>query len=220
MFKGAIFDMDGVLVDNIKVHMEAFTEYARRHGVEADTSIVMSMSGRSNAEIFEKLFPREVVERVGTKRLGDEKEEIYREIYAPALAPARGLVDFLTEIKGHGVRLAVGTSAPRANLDFVLDGLGLRSDFDVVVDADMVTRCKPDPEIYLRAMHGLGLRAEECLVFEDAIAGIEAAHAAGIRVVALSTSIAAERLEQTQGVILAVPDFRNIGFEQLNDLLK
>jgi len=220
MFKGAIFDMDGVLVDNIPVHMKAFGEYARRRGVAVDTSIVMSMSGRSNAEIFDALFPREVVESVGTKRLGDEKEAIYREIYAPALAPARGLVDFLNGLKECGVKLAVGTSAPRANLDFVLDGLDLRTRFDTLVDLDMVTRAKPDPEIYLTAVERLGLRAEECIVFEDAIAGIEAARAAGIKVVALSTSIAAERLLQTPGVVLAVPDFAELSFTQLNDLLK
>lgn len=220
MFKGAIFDMDGVLVDSIKVHMEAFAEYARRRGVTVDTSIVMAMSGYGNDEIFEALFPREIVESVGAKRLGDEKEAIYREIYAPTLAPMRGLVDFLDALMRHGVKLAVGTSAPKANLDFVLDGLGLRPYFDALVYSDMVTRSKPDPEIYLRATHDLGLAAEECLVFEDAIAGVEAARAAGVKVVALSTSIAAERLLQTPGVVLAVPDFAGLSFTQLNDLLK
>lgn len=219
MFKGAIFDMDGVLVDNMKVHMEAFAELARRHGAAIDIAHVLSLAGKGNAELFEETFPREVLESVGIDALGREKEAIYRELYAPRLAPTGGLMAFLDELRARGVRLAVGTSAPKANLDFVFDGLGLRSRFDAVIDAEMVTRCKPDPEIYLRAVAELGLTAAECLVFEDAVAGIESARAAGVEVVALSTSIPAERLEGMPGVALVIPDFTGVNFARLNDLL-
>jgi HAD superfamily hydrolase (TIGR01509 family) len=220
MFKGAIFDMDGVLVDNMMVHMEAFAELARRHGVGVDIAHVLSLAGKGNAELFHEVFPAELLERVGIERLGDEKEAIYRELYAPRLAPTRGLLPFLDDLGTHGVRLAVGTSAPTPNLDFVFDGLGLRPRFDAVINADMVTRCKPDPEIYLRGLEELGLAASECLVFEDAIAGIESAAAAGIRVVALSTSIPAERLERTPGVTMVVPDFTAVDFAKLDELFR
>ena len=219
MLKGAIFDMDGVLVDNMMVHVEAFASLARRYGVEVDLDTVLGMGGRGASELFETLFPREVVERVGVETLSREKEALYREMYAPRLTPARGLVAFLEGLKSHGVRLAVGTSAPTANLYFTLDGLGIRHLFDALVDVDMVTRAKPDPEIYLRALSELGLPAGECLVFEDAIAGIQAARAAEIKVVALSTSVPAPTLERTPGVALTVGDFTGIDFAALNAFL-
>ncbi len=219
MFKGAIFDMDGVLVDNMKIHMEAFAEIARRYGVPVDTYEVLGMAGKGNDEIFRVIFPADVVERFGTKSLGDEKEALYREIYAPLLTPTTGLIAFLDELKSHGVKIAVGTSACHENMDFVFDGLGIRRYFDAIVNIDMVTRAKPDPEIYLLALHELGLTGGECIVFEDAIAGIRAATAAGIKTVALSTSIPAETLRNTPGVSLVVPDFTGLNFSALSTLL-
>jgi beta-phosphoglucomutase len=102
---------------------------------------------------------------------------------------------------------------------FVFDGLGIRRRCAARVNVDMVTRATPDPERYLRALEGLGLAADECLVFEDAMAGIEAARAAGIRVVALSTSIPASTLAATPGVVLATPDFTRLDFATLSALL-
>ncbi len=220
MLKGVIFDMDGVLVDNMGIHMEAFAEIARRYGAATDTYTVLGMAGRGNDEIFRTIFPREIIERVGTDALGREKEALYREMYAPRLAAADGLVRLLDELKSRSVKIAVGSSAPTANLDFVFDGLDIRKYFDAVVNADMVTRCKPDPEIYLRALQELGLPADECLVFEDAIAGIEAAHAAGMKVVALSTSIPASTLDGTTGVALTIGDFTEVNYARLDALLR
>lgn len=211
--------MDGVLVDNMKIHIEAFAEIARRYGVPVDAYSVLGMAGKSNDEIFRMIFPPDVVARTGTARLGDEKEAIYREMYAPMLAPAGGLIELFDDLRAHGVKIAVGTSAPKVNMDFVFDGLGIRDRFDVIVNVDMVTRAKPDPEIYLRALAGLGLRGGECLVFEDALAGIQAALAAGIKVVALSTSIPVSTLDATPGVALTVADFTALDFAKLSSLL-
>ncbi len=212
--------MDGVLVDNMPIHFKAFTELARRHGVTGvNYDSVMALNGRGSGEFFNALLPSELVERIGVTDLNIEKEAIYREMYAPLLAPAPGLIAFLNGLRSHGVRLAVGTSAIVANLDFVLDGLGIRHYFDVLVTCDMVTRTKPDPEIYLRALEGLGLPANECLVFEDAVAGIQAARAAGIRSIALSTTEDSATLEATPGVALTVPDFTSLNFAMLDALL-
>ncbi len=207
MLKGVIFDMDGVLVDNMTVHMDAFTEIARRYGVDLDIEATLGMAGKGNDEIFEALFPAEIVKKVGPQTLGVEKEAIYREIYAPKLAPVPGLIEFLAALKSAGIKIAVGTSAPQANMDFVFDGLGIRQYFDVIVNADMVTRCKPDPEIYQVAVAKLGLQPDECLVFEDAPAGIQAARAAGIKVVTLTTTLSKSILEQTHGVAMIISDF-------------
>ena len=210
--------MDGVLVDNIPVHLRAFAESARRHGVTIDLTRVLAMSGMGNNELFEATFPREVVERTGLKALADEKEQIYREMFAPQLTPAGGLVRFLEQLKAAGVKIAVGTSGTTANLDFVLDGLAIRPYFDALVDGDMVTHTKPDPEIYLTAAARLGLEPSECVVFEDALAGIEAAHAAGIRVVALSTSVDKATLAARPGVMTVIKDFTEINPDRIKNL--
>lgn len=219
MLKGVIFDMDGVLVDNIKVHMRVFAEFARRHGVEFNEEEVLSMSGWSNEQLFRRTFPAAMAEGKGWKALGDEKEALYREMYAPDMKPAKGLREFLASLKAAGIRAAVGTSAIRANLDFILDGLDLRQYFDTTVNADMVTRCKPDPEIYLTGLRLLDIEPWECLVFEDAVAGIDAAHAAGIGVVALSTTIPGDELALISGVVDVIADFTEIDVPKARSLV-
>ncbi len=213
--------MDGVLVDNMKIHRKAMEEIARHWGVGIDIDKMMSMNGMGNAEFIEALFPPEIIEKAGGfDALARDKEALYRRIYAPTITPACGLVALLDDFSTHGVRMAVGTSAITANLDFVLDRLGIRRYFDVLVTADMVTRTKPDPEIYLRALAGLGLQGGDCLVFEDAVAGIQAARAAGIRSVALATSLDKTTLEHTPGVVLAISDFTETNFAALQALLQ
>ena len=211
--------MDGVLVDNMTVHLEAFAGITRRYGVCYDAEATLGMAGKGNDEIFEALFPAAIVENVGPRALGEEKEALYRELYAPKLVPIPGLIEFLGELKAAGIRIAVGTSAPTANLDFVFDGLGIRRYFDVIVNADMVTRCKPDPEIYQVAVAKLGLLPGECLVFEDAAAGIQAARAAGVKVVALSTTLNKPVLEKIPGIALIISDFTEINIDRSKALV-
>lgn len=220
MLKGVIFDMDGVLVDNLPVHTAAFTEIARRYGVDFQPNGVMRMSGMGNREIFRELFPTELVERVGWESLAREKEGLYREIFAATLIPMPGLVELLGELKTNGIRIAVGTSAPTANMDFVFDGLGIRHFFDAIANGDMVTNAKPDPEIYQLAVSKLGLAPQECIVFEDAPMGIEAARVAGVKCVALATSAPRSALEKTPGVVRIIDDFRGTTVDSLRDLLR
>jgi beta-phosphoglucomutase family hydrolase len=219
MLKGVIFDMDGVLVDNMAVHQEAFAEMARRYGVKTDVSLLIGLAGKGNDEIFEVLFPADIIKRVGAERLGKEKEAVYREIYAPRLTATAGLVPFLDSLKSAGIKIAVGTSGIRANMDFVFDGLGIRHFFDAVVNADMVSHCKPNPEIYLVALRELGLDASECLVFEDATAGIQAAHTAGIGVVAIASTLPPATLETQPGVLLTTKDFTTLTAQTVSALL-
>ena len=104
-----------------------------------------------------------------------------------------GLVEFLQQARAAGMRLGVATAANWENVEFVLQGIGLRDAFDTIVTADDITRGKPDPEIFLIAAQRLGVPPERCLVFEDALMGIEAARRAGMDLVALTTSITATK---------------------------
>ena len=218
MLKGILFDMDGVLVNNLEVHRQAFAEFFRRYGVDRTFEELNRVFGMGNDDIMGELMPREIVERVGIRELGNQKEAIYREIYAPTITPQPGLLEFLAQSQRKGLRCAVGSSGFLANVDFVLDKCAIRSYFSAIVAGDQVTKCKPDPEIYLTAAAKLGLEPKECIVFEDAEAGIEAGKRAGMVVVALATTFTREFLETTDADLI-IDDFRDISVERLEELL-
>ena len=133
--------------------------------------------------------------------------------------PQPGLLEFLAESERAGLRAAVGSSGYRANVDFVLDKCNIRRYFMAAVAGDEVTRCKPDPEIYLTAAAKLGLEPHECVVFEDAEAGIESAKRAGVKVVALATTFSREFLEKSDADYI-IDDFRDIDIATLRSIVE
>ena len=218
MIKGVIFDMDGVLVDNRDIHLEAFHIFCKRYGCETPPyEKLLSLFGKGNDEIIPVLLPASLIAEKGIKALSDEKEQIYRDIFAEKIAPTPGLLPFLHEIRANGIRTAVGSSGPKNNVDYVLNKCGIADLFDVIVHGDMVTRCKPDPSIFLLAANLLELPPVECLVIEDAFAGIEAAHRAGMPVIALSTTYSADDLKKVMPNLI-VPNFTKLSYDTLTGL--
>lgn len=197
MKKAALFDMDGTLVDNTLAHMRAFEIFCARYGVTGWKEKLSQAFGMGNDDIMRLIMPAELIRERGLASLAEEKEAIYREIYAPEIRPVKGLVPLFESLRAAGVRCAVGSSGCRANVDFVLEKCRIGEFFDARISGDRVTRCKPDPEIYLTAAAALGMAPTECVVFEDAKAGIESARRAGVgRVVALATTLPREVLER------------------------
>lgn len=197
MKKAALFDMDGTLVDNTLAHMRAFEIFCARYGVTGWKEKLSQAFGMGNDDIMRLIMPAELIRERGLASLAEEKEAIYREIYAPGIRPVKGLVPLLESLRAAGVRCAVGSSGCRANVDFVLEKCRIGEFFDARISGDRVTRCKPDPEIYLTAAAALGMAPADCVVFEDAKAGIESARRAGVgRVVALATTLPREVLER------------------------
>ncbi len=182
-----IFDMDGVLADNSDFHVQAWTDYSRQYGRELTIDDIKSRLGFNNREYMRFVLDREPTDAEVLKST-IEKEALYRELYHPHLVTPPGLVALLEYARREGIVCGVATSAPEVNVRFVLDGLKIRPYFKEIVDASCVKNCKPDPEIYLLASQRLGVPPAECIVFEDAIAGIQAGNAAGMRVVAITTS--------------------------------
>jgi beta-phosphoglucomutase len=148
------------------------------------------------------LDPAEILRR------GAAKEALYREVMEPVLKEhlVHGLVAFLE--RHRSVPMGVATNAEPANADFVLDTAEVRRYFRAVVDGDDVSRPKPDPEIYFRAAELLGIPPANCIVFEDSLTGVEAARAAGTRVVALKTTY-----DQLPNVDLSIRDFLDAELE-------
>jgi len=211
MIRGAIFDMDGTLVDNSAAHIRAFEIFCARYGVDDWRGKLAQAFGMGNDDIMRRIMPAEVIREKGLAALGDEKEAVYREIYAPVIRPVEGLPGLLERLRTAGIRCAVGSSGCRANVDFVLEKCGIGKYFDVLVSGDRVTHCKPDPEIYLTAVAALELEPAACVVFEDAKAGIEAARRAGAgRIVALATTLPHEVLAAETAADTVIDTFADI----------
>ncbi len=211
----AIFDMDGVIVDNRDFHFRAWEEFAHTHGLPFDAGHFKdNLFGRVNRDILRGLFG---VELPGEKAAAYavEKEALYRSLYKGHVKPARGLERFLQALKERGIATAVATSAPRINLDFVLDEADLRRWFDALIDIAFVAKGKPAPDLYLRAAEALGKEPARCAAFEDSYPGIESALAAGMRVVGVATTHAPAELVRAD---LVIHDFEDLAVERIADL--
>jgi beta-phosphoglucomutase len=215
MIEGAVFDMDGVLVDNAVYHIRAWQELGRELGKNLTDTQVRAVFGQRNIEMLaaligDSLTPEQVL------RYGDRKEVIYRRLMTPALVPVTGLMEFLAELKNEGFKSAVATSAPEDNVNLVMDALKLRPWFDVVVTGAEVARGKPDPDIFLLAVRRLNLEARQCVVFEDSISGIEAARRAGSPCCALATTHSTEELSRFSPSRI-IPDFSGLRATDLQE---
>ena len=203
--RGAVFDLDGTLVDNIRFHFEAFRALAVRLGMAPmDEATFQSFNGLKNEDIFPRFLGRTLT-RAETEALSDEKEATYRALYAPQLVAHRGATELLARLRAAGVKLAVASSAPPANRKLVLDGLGWNERFDAVVASEGL-RGKPAPDVFLAAAERLGVAPDACIAFEDAENGVRAAAAAGMLVVGVTTNVPAAGLAAA-GARFTIADF-------------
>jgi beta-phosphoglucomutase family hydrolase len=213
-----IFDMDGTIVDNMGFHTRSWLEFFSRRGHAVDeAAFFAATAGRTGHEIIGK-YLGEGLGHDAVTALIDEKEVLYRELYAPHLRAVQGFGALVGAAKAAGIRLAVGTAAPPSNVDFTLDGLGLRGHFDTVVGAADVKRGKPEPDVFLLAAERCGADPAHCIVFEDAPLGVEAARRAGMRCIAMTTTLPAEAFSAFDNVIRIARDFSEIDINKLTTL--
>ncbi len=186
--RAVIFDIDGTIVDNMALHAEAFGVFAERHGLPPLTPADRAkLDGRRNSEIFPVLFKRDM-SRDEWRKYEDEKEGLYRELSRGRLVPMPGLLALLDRLAADHVAVALATSAPEPNVTHTLREMDLAGRFPIIVRGDQVAQGKPAPDVFIEAARRLEVPATGCLVFEDAPMGIVAAQAAGMPVVALTTS--------------------------------
>jgi beta-phosphoglucomutase len=195
MLSGAIFDMDGVIVDNLAYHLRAWKKLGQEMQREFSDGEIKQLFGKRNREILEGLLGPSLSSE-DLARWGKRKEELYREFMKPDLQPVPGLPRLLRELKGTSVRTAVATSGPIENVEFVLQGLGLEHWFDVLITGADAPLSKPDPGIFLLAAARIELPASSCVVFEDSPPGIKAAQAAGAFCIALATTHSRQELQE------------------------
>jgi beta-phosphoglucomutase family hydrolase len=213
--RALIFDMDGTIVDNMAFHTQSWVTFFERRGRDIDADeFFRTTAGRQGKEIIRSHMGEHLADdEVAT--LNREKESVYRELYAPHLKAVAGFEDLIAEASSRGIALAVGTAAPPANVEFTLDGLDLRRHFDTVVGALDVPRGKPHPDVFIEAARRCGALPENCIVFEDAPLGVEAARRAGMRTVVLTTTLPREAFTDFDNVIAIVSDFSELSLDAL-----
>jgi len=180
-----LWDMDGTLVDTAELHFQAWCALARELRKPFTRADFAGTFGWRNPEIIPKLFGYGYSERE-INELGDHKEDLYRTEAQKGVELLPGARTLLESLHNEGTPQAVGSSAPRANIDLLLDMTGIRDFLPVAVAMEDTPRGKPDPEVFLIAARRLGVKPQRCVVFEDAPVGIQAAKAGGMRAVGVT----------------------------------
>jgi HAD superfamily hydrolase (TIGR01509 family) len=178
---GALWDLDGTLVDSAGHHWVAWRDTLLAEGRSVQPADFANSFGKRNDEILHELFGPAIAPE-WIEHVSEAKERTYRRLVRErGLEPLPGAFDWLSRLHEAGWKQALASSAPRPNIDAVFAVLGLERFLDAVVSADEVGRGKPDPAIFLEAARRLGLAPGRCVVVEDAPAGVEAARRAGMR---------------------------------------
>ncbi|MBQ3689632.1 MAG: beta-phosphoglucomutase [Bacteroidales bacterium] len=182
-----IFDLDGVLVDSAKYHYLAWKALADKLGfvfTEKDNERLKGVSRMKSLEILLEIGKINMTE-AEKEEAADEKNKLYRS-YISKMTPGEilpGVEDFLKELKSLNIKTAIGSASKNTSL--IMERTGLDKYFDAIADGTMVSKAKPDPEVFLKGAELLGSDPKDCIVFEDSEAGIEAAHRAGMKAIGI-----------------------------------
>lgn len=210
MIKACIFDLDGVIVDTAKYHFVAWKKLANELGFDFDEAFNEKLKGVSRVESLNLILAKGGIELSPDEKEGwaarknDWYLEYIKQMTSDEILP--GVLAFLRACRQKGYKVALGSASK--NAPTILERIGLMEYFDVIIDGNKTTRSKPDPEVFLLGAQALQCAPEECIVFEDAEKGIEAALAGGFFAVGVGTK---EQLPEAQ---LVIPGFEGIDLEQ------
>lgn len=213
--KAILFDLDGTLLDNNEYHFKSWKRYLEQSRKEiSDEDYKENISGRTNKDAVEHIYGKQMSEDEAAEYYL-EKEKIYREMFAPVIAPIKGLPEFLEDVKQHNILMAIATSGIQVNIDFMFQHVPIKQYFETIVKGEDIENGKPEPDIFLKTAERLGVSPNQCVVFEDSTAGVQAGKAAGMKVVALTTTHTKEELHEAD---LVITDYTEVDFEKLKAL--
>ncbi len=199
--RGAVFDWDGVIVDSSRHHEESWELLAAEEGHVLEDGFFLRSFGMRNEQIIPDMLGWET-EPHGVRRVSRRKEQLYRNLVRDwGIEPLPGVVQWLEVLRAAGIPCVLASSTQRENIVLSLEALGLADFFRDIVSSEDVSLGKPDPEVFLVAAAKIGCESAQCVVFEDAHVGVEAALSAGMRVVAVTTTHAAESLTRATRVV-------------------
>ncbi|HEY0039315.1 MAG TPA: HAD family phosphatase [Flavisolibacter sp.] len=215
MYKAFLFDLNGTIIDDMQYHITAWHRILNSLGADVSLQRTKEECYGKNGELLERIFPG-VYTQAEKDRLSIEKEKAYQKEFKPLLQFIDGFEPFLQKIHGQGIKTAIGSAAITFNIDFVLDGLNIRHLMDAIVSADDVAHSKPHPETFLKCAEALGISPGDCLVFEDAPKGVEAAQNAGMDCIVITTMHSPEEFSSYKNIIGFIPDYKD---HQLRNLI-
>ncbi|NBA84351.1 beta-phosphoglucomutase [Emticicia sp. CRIBPO] len=216
MIKGFLFDLDGVIVDTAVFHYKAWKRLANELGFDIDEEFNERLKGISRMDSLNEVLLHGQIEITEEEkiRLATRKNEWYLDLVED-MTPDDVLpyvLDFLELSREAGIKIGLGSASK--NAPKILDKTGLIEYFDVIIDGTKVSKSKPDPEVFLKGAQGLQLEAGECVVFEDAFAGVQAAIAAGMK------SVGIGKKEVLYNASMVIPDFKGVDPEKLARKIK
>lgn len=214
MIKACIFDLDGVLVDTAKYHFLSWKRLAKEFDYELTEEINEQLKGVSRMKSLEIVMKYANISLTDQKKnaLAEQKNgwftDYVRKMKSEELYP--GVKELFSHLKMDQIKIALASSSKNAKT--IIEILGIQHEFETVVDGNMIVHSKPDPEIFQLAAKKLGLKSEDCVVFEDAEAGVEAALAAGMKCVGIGSSA---QLKKANLVIKSIGDFNHQDLQKL-----
>jgi len=211
--RGVIWDMDGVLVDTGDLHYLAWSRVLPKYGLPFGREMFRATFGMNNAGILTILLGRPPEPELLTE-ISDGKEQMFRQMVRGSVSLLPGVRAWLEKLRRAGFRQAIASSAPQANVDTLVDELGLRDLFDALVSGFALPG-KPDPATFLEAARAIQVPPERCVVVEDATAGVEGAHRAGMKCIAVTTTNPAEALQTADIVVDRLDELPLDAFERL-----
>ena len=211
-----IFDMDGVVLDSNPYHKQVWKDYMARFDIEVTDEIFEEIvSGTTGKEAVKKLIDKDISDEQAKEHTAKMDAE-YRNRIKGAIKPLNGLVSFLDEIVQQKLKYALATSAPSENIKLVMEQTQLKNYFSVIINRDHIINGKPHPDIYIKTAEVLDVNPEDCIVFEDSLAGVTAAINAKMAVVGVTTTHSADELKEA-GAIFTINDFSEISVEEVID---
>ncbi|MFN8253534.1 MAG: HAD family phosphatase [Ferruginibacter sp.] len=211
--KAFIFDLNGTMINDMDFHIRAWHGILNSLGANVSLEETKLQCYGKNSDLLERMFPgRFSMDEMNVMSI--EKEKRYQAEFRPYLKLIGGLDIFLEKARQHHIKMAIGTAAIMFNVDYILDGAGIRPYIDAIVSADDVIHSKPDPETFLKAAAWINADPADCIVFEDSPKGVEAATRAGMKSVVLTTMHTEDEFNDP-GIICYTPDYNNGLFEKL-----
>src|SRR5215218_6145395 len=214
-YKAFIFDLNGTIIDDMQYHIHAWHRILNGLGANISLDRTKEECYGKNHELLERIFPAVYTEEE-KDRLSFEKEKGYQEEFRPLLKFIDGIEPFLQNAYDRDIRTAIGSAAIPFNIDFVLDGLNIRQLIDAIVSADDVAHSKPHPETFLKCAEAISVHPQDCLVFEDAPKGVEAAQNAGMDCLVITTMHQPDEFSSYKNIIGFINDYHD---QQLTRLL-
>lgn len=204
--RALLFDLDGTLIDSMPLHHQAWRQWHAEMDLPFDEhGFFEATAGRTNQEILAELFPRHG--QAERQAMAERKEALYRSAAASQLGEVPGALRVLDAARAQGLKLAICTAAPDANIAVAFERFGLGEIVQTTVSPEQGFRGKPHPDLFVEAARRLGLATGACLVFEDAPLGIEAARRAGMPAFALTTTMPAASFAGYPNLRGSAPDF-------------